>query len=539
MRTVPASNYNHALYNLPTFAELANLDHSELRALSYRIAQLHKRRISQLNPVDLAAYVTEKHQYGVHLHANNKLSLYGISERLQDIVFWRRIITKNADASRERQEVLAGKVGSHGQKYCSDLTLRKLEEREEQANRNFQMRSKAQHGVSAMSLNEVNAARNNKKYLLALALLEIAKVKDFKAFFITITCPKMARSLEAHNDLSIYEGVHEGAYRFLLAFWNSLSAYLRGKFELQVDLFGFRATEVHEDGCPHYHIILFCKPAMEHFLRKKLTKLFNDDPLRPTGYFESFEQEIIKELDFDNYNERTALNYALKLLFDDNQSAPEIQHERNERRRRSNHAIKVSRKRGVQFFGAEGLQQKLDLAKKAVKDNTACKELKEIGSKLIVDRKVPQHRQLRLAAMVNFILNDAPRLELTWEERKNKYGEVCKKVTGIRLSPVRPAPKRPDINKSSINNVVRIAGKAIHSYISADYMCFTGGPKSRILRVMHNTSRYRGGVITQKNPHRPSTHTLFKRWLIRRSRGSPATHRGPRAPPRVSRRGCG
>lgn len=531
MLTVPASDYNHNLYKLPTFAALSSLGHSELHALAYRIAQLHQRHIAQLNPVDLAAYVTEEHQYGVHFLANKKLSLDGISGRLQDAAFWRRVITKNADTSRERQEVLAGKVGSHGQKYCSDLTLRRLEEREELANRNFQMRSKAQHGVPVMSLNEVNDARNNKKYLLALALLEISKSRAFKAFFLTITCPERPRSFKSHNDIPSSAGAYDSAYKFLEEFFGSLNSYLREKFELHVDFFGFRATEVHEDGCPHYHIILFCKPAMEPFLRKKLAKLFNNDPLRPAGYFKKFEHEIIKELDTENHNERKAINYSLKLLFDDNQSTPEIQHERNEKRRRSKCAIKVSRKRRVQFFGVEGLQQKMDMAKKAVRDATADEKLKEIGRKLLVDRHDPQHNQIRLAAVVSFIQDDAPRLEFTWSNRVNKYGEATKTVTGIRLSPVNLAPRLLGTTQLSINTLINGISGTRRSSSSARNIFHAGRCKPRNLRVTHNTSRYRGSSISKRRLQSPSAYALIYSRLRSRSGSSPVTHRRSRAPP--------
>lgn len=538
MRTVPASDHNLAPHKFPTFAELANLGHSELHALAYRIAQIHQSRIALLAPADLASYVTAEHQYGVHLRVNKKHNLNGISERLQDVVFWRKIVHKKADTSRERQEVLSGKVGHHGQKYCSDLTLRILEEREELTNRKLQQLSKTQHGANPMSLDEITEARNNKKYLLALALLEVAKFRGFKTFFLTITCPSIFHSPEAHSKVSSAEGIYEAAYRFLTEFWGSLSATLRSNFTPHVDYFGLRATEVHEDGCPHYHIVLLCSPTVEPLLRKKLSKLFNEDPLRPADHFEKYSHEILKEHDQENHNERKLLNYSLKLLFDDNQSSPEIQQERNEKRRRSNHAIKASRKRTVQFFGVEGLAQKIAAVKNAARDNTAPEEVREIGRKLNIDRKDPRHNEIRLAAMVNFILNDAPRLELRWANRKNKYGEIIKKVSGVRLYRASRIPKLPSIAQQFLNAAMYRADREFKSYLSTRKDFFTGVSKLTNLRVTHNTSRYRRKFISKVKLHYPSAFALIYFWFNSRSRDSPATHRPSRAPPALAKFGC-
>lgn len=536
MRTVPASDYNHTPPKLPTFAELANFAHSELHALAYRIAQLHQRRIAQLIPADLEGYVREEHQYGVHFPANNKLSLNGLSERLQDVAFWRRIINKNADASRERQEVLSGKVGSLGQKYCSDATLRMLEEREELANRKFYMRSKAHQSAPAMSLNEIKHSRNNKKYLLALALLEISKLKAFKAFFLTITCPERLRAVKAHSEIATSEGAYDGAYRFLEEFWESLNTYLRGKFKLHFDYFGFRATEVHADGCPHYHIILFCKPEIEPFLRKKLAKLFDNDPLRPSEYFSNFEQGIIKEFDTDNYNERSLINYALKLFFDDNQSEPEKQQERNERRRRSKHAIKSARKRCVQFIGVEGIQQKMDMAKKSIRDNAADEEVKNIGRKLIVDRHNPQHNEIRLAAVVRFIQDDAPRIEFTWSSRENKYGEATRKATGIRLLPVNLTSSLPSATQTPANTFITGTNRVWQKNSSSRKATHTDRHKPRNTRVTHNTSRYRGTYISTRKLSSQSVFSLIHRRFRTRSWNSPVSQPHSRAPPSLKTR---
>jgi hypothetical protein len=537
MRIVSASIYSSALHKLPTFDELAELENDELHFLARRIAQIHKHKIAQLAPADLASYVTAEHQYGVRHHMRKTMTIDGISERLQTVDFWRKHINKKSDSSRERQKVLSGDVGHHGQEYCSDSTIRILEEREELANKKFELYLKTKHSVTPMSLADIAKARNNKKYLLALALLETAKLRRFKCFMLTITCPAIFHSPGAHSEVSSAEGVYDDAYRFLAVFWKSLSDTLRSNFITHVDYFGLRATEVHENGCPHYHIIFFCSPAVEPLLRKKLAKLFNEDPLRPTDHFENYSHEIIKELDHEEHPEKRPLSYTLKLLFDDNQSSPEIQQERNEKRRRSIHALKVSGKHAVEFFGVEGIQLKMDTAKKAARNGTGREAIIELGRKLIVDRNVPQHNQIRLAAIVNFIQNDAPRLELTWADRENKYGEVTKKVSSIRLCPARRIPALPSIAELFRNTSIRMACRALKSYLPARHGSFIGGSNLINPRVTHNTSRYRRKFNSKVKLHYPSAFALIYFWFSSRSRDSPATHRPSRAPPAIAKLG--
>lgn len=526
MRIVSTSKYDLPHCKFPTCAGLAKLGISDLDALASRLARVHQVRIKQLSPDELTSYATDEHQYGVHLRANNKSSTQSNLERLQDLAFWRRVVNRRADASREQQEILAGRVGRHGQRFCSDLTLKILEEREQISSRKLRDLAKTRKDAPVMTLEEITRARSNKKYLLARALLEVAKNSGFKAFFLTVTCPERPNQLDALDSLSS-EGIYDGAYEYLLKFWDSLSDYLRGRFKLQIDFYGYRVTEVHEDGCPHYHIILFCNPRIEPLLRKKIAKLFNDDVSRPTGYFDEYQHEIIKELDLQHGNEKALFNYSLKLLFDDNQSTPEIQHERNERKRRSKHAIKAARKRGVQFCGVEGLQQKMDMAKKSVRDNTACESLKAIGRKLIVDRHDPHHGQTRLAAVVNFIRHEAPRLELMRTEKKNKYGEVTRKVTGIRLCPVNRTSRLCSTSQSPINPFISW-GNRLQRFSKTNS---AGRPNPKKLRVTHNTSRYRWRYIPLRKRPSPSAYTLIPPQPRLRSGRLSTAHHPSRAPP--------
>lgn len=532
MRIVSASKYNSPCCKFPTYTGLAKLGNSELDALASRLARVHQSRIAQLSPAELTSYATGEHQYGVRLRTSTRSSTQANLERLQDLAFWRRVVNRHADASRERQEILAGRVGSHGQKFCSDLTLRILEEREQLADRKLRGLAKTRQAVPVTTLKEITRARSNKKYLLARALLEVAKNAGFKAFFLTVTCPERPIQLDAIASSSS-EGMYDGSYDYLLKLWDSLSDYLRGRFKPQIDFYGFRATEVHEDGCPHYHIILFCNPIIEPLLRKRIAKLFNDDASRPAGYFDKYQQDIIKELDLQS-NERALFNYSLKMLFDDNQSTPEIQHDRNEKRRRSNHAIKAARKRGVQFFGVEGLQQKMDMVKKSARDNTACSELKEIGRKLTIDRNDPHHNQTRLSAVVNFIRHEAHRLELIRTEKRNKYGEATTRVTGIRLCPAKQPPKLPNTGQSPINPFkdprsraqrYRSAGRKPHS---------ASRPNPRKMRVTHNTSRYIGHCTSLRNRRLLSSSPLIYAQPRRRSRRLSTAHHPSRAPPAQS-----
>lgn len=94
---------------------------------------------------------------------------------------------------------------------------------------------------------------------------------DYVADFLTITCP--SRMHAVHNSGKPNEKYDEtspkSANQYLSGQWAKKRAQLARD---NVDYYGFRVSEPHHDGTPHWHILIFVKPEQRQLMRDTIKR---------------------------------------------------------------------------------------------------------------------------------------------------------------------------------------------------------------------------------------------------------------------------
>lgn len=86
------------------------------------------------------------------------------------------------------------------------------------------------------------------------------------AEFITITCPSRMHPTSKGERNARYDGTTpREAQQYLCRQWAKMRA---AAHRAKLPVYGFRITEPHADGCPHWHLILFAQPEHLHKLRE-------------------------------------------------------------------------------------------------------------------------------------------------------------------------------------------------------------------------------------------------------------------------------
>lgn len=212
----------------------------------------------------LAAFVT---RYGITPPAEHIEDGPAIS-RMTDHLWWRRALRKTQARALEAEAIALGYVHKQGEIYASTATV---ERRAQQKKRN----------AETLDTTEATNMDTGEVYKLGeLAALSVAnprirrgelmtRIKGFEdmatglghvAEFVTITCPsKYHPKRTASNGRVIDNPKFQGftpreAQQYLTKTWASIRAKLHRS---GVRVYGFRITEAHHDGCPHWHLLLF------------------------------------------------------------------------------------------------------------------------------------------------------------------------------------------------------------------------------------------------------------------------------------------
>ena len=200
--------------------------------------------------------------------------------RLVCPVWWLRNLRKSHAQAREDAAIKAGLVHRRAAVYCSDDTVQR---RGEQVRRNkalmdgIEMVSESGEIATLSELaaaGMANAKNRRAELMTRIAGFEAAAVAAHRvADFLTLTCPsRMHSHLSSGACNPKYDGTTPAqAQRHLSDCWARVRAQLARD---GVRVFGLRVAEPHHDGCPHWHVILFVKPAQLVRLREVVRKYF-------------------------------------------------------------------------------------------------------------------------------------------------------------------------------------------------------------------------------------------------------------------------
>jgi hypothetical protein len=275
-----------------------------------------------------AACVAIVERYGFTPPDAKKLELPGILARLVEPVWWRRQVLKESLRAVENLAVAMGQVNRDGHVYVSRYTRAKLASRRERCRHLLDnMEAENQHGES-YSLAELaqlgvsnpwirrselmvringfekcsrwlghvgmfythtapseyhsnsdhyagHTPRDGQQYLTGLfsrirtEIARLAEWHDAKTGFIKFTTQgKIQKKRNFRRAIAGLAPIQKNAryVRIRDAFLRECEFIHTTRLLAGVKLYGFRVTEPHNDGCPHWHLLVFMPPEVEPYI---------------------------------------------------------------------------------------------------------------------------------------------------------------------------------------------------------------------------------------------------------------------------------
>ncbi len=205
-------------------------------------------------------------------------------------LWWRRGIRRLHARTIEDSAIGLGFVHARAEKYVSNANVRRrLGQKRRNAETLALVEAVNQDGYAETLANLAEKSTANptirRGELLARArgFEEIARGLEHAALFITVTCPSRMHAKRAVyrkgqpvrvRDNPAYDGsTPREAQQHLCKAWTKVRAFLHRR---GVRLYGFRIAEPHQDGAPHWHLLLFMAPPAVKPLREAITRYFLD-----------------------------------------------------------------------------------------------------------------------------------------------------------------------------------------------------------------------------------------------------------------------
>jgi len=216
--------------------------------------------------------------YGIEYKADIDL-VWSDFERFQDECWWRRQVRKIQ--ARELDEIARSMRIVHAKKQIYTSTNNVLNRRKQNA-RNRALMSEyiatnqegQEYTLQELSdLSVSNPEIRRSELMVRIAGFEkVADARDMVGEFYTLTCPSkyhpMLTSYQTYtengNKKKRFKGCYENpnykgaTVRDAQKYLSNLFARIRADLARRgIGVFGFRVSEAHHDGCPHWHLLLF------------------------------------------------------------------------------------------------------------------------------------------------------------------------------------------------------------------------------------------------------------------------------------------
>ncbi|WP_370678406.1 replication endonuclease [Comamonas sp. GB3 AK4-5] len=277
-----------------TGVRAADLGEEEIRALARKHADTARRLMARnagggawLTWQQLCELVAE---CGGKITPSKKLpGLEDWARRACDAFWWRRQLRRWATRSYESGAYDLGLIGARaGQWYCSNrAVVRRVQQVkasvammkntiiENDSGQQLNLWEVAQRSVSN------KAIRRGELMTRVRGCEEWALHSGLQGIFTTNTCPSRYHSqLKGGGKNPKWDGsLPDAGQAWLLETWQKL----RNKWSRdKVKVMGFRVAEPHHDGCPHWHMLLWCEPQHVEYvcesMRAQWLKDCGDEP---------------------------------------------------------------------------------------------------------------------------------------------------------------------------------------------------------------------------------------------------------------------
>jgi len=413
-------------YFPPPLNTLISLGNEQLCDVAHNIAKYHFVKQKALSPELIAEYCHSRHEYGIAIKQSSRHSLDGIMMRLRSEVYWRAQINHLADEHREHHAMRGKLLGDakHGlMPYCSDQTVQLFEDR--RANIHAKMQRSLATPSSGVTKSDIYAnserSRLNQLYLSVKAMERLAVSREYIWIMITLTCPpRFHPSSKSYDGSSLREGND-----FLNRLYRKLFKFIGKKYYANSDYFGLRVAEVHQDGCPHWHILFYCSDKMLIDLQSKLEQLLSGDG-RPEDYYKTYSNKILKT-QVEPGNETSPIGYVLKYLFP--RSTGNVSTTDTKTAKRVSYALKAAGVRQYQLIGAEGISTKVRALRKVASDPSAPANLKQLAATLVpkADEGVRS-----LQGMVDLLDHSSRDVKFIRESCLNRFREPTSRLSHLK-----------------------------------------------------------------------------------------------------------
>lgn len=419
--------------------KIAFYNESELTDLARMLASDHARYLQKLTQHEKRKHVDEYHSFGIRVARTKNCTLNSLCLRLSDKKWWRRQINKIADERREHLAQISKTLGKHAsQQCCSDATVQIMHERKKKTDEflsnSYKVVTKTLGSNAPVVFSLAEASKNNEKnrlnelFLDIKALEAIAGRRGWKWAFITLTAAP-----EYHSNPAIGRDSYNESYsarmanKSIAADWKSVQGSLKERgFKPSRDYFGFRVTEVHEDGCPHWHILMFYRDGILSCVSGAISRLYAD---RPGSYFAKNENNIIKKgLSKTDKGAASPASYIYNYLCGSFGGVDLCEPDLSVANKYKC-ALRAMGARRYQMFGVKSSRGKLR-GLSVVKNKPNCPEsIKKLADRVHVNAGVKNRNRKQLNARVSFFLGRAEDLEMIKECTINKFGEVVVRNT--------------------------------------------------------------------------------------------------------------
>ena len=206
----------------------------------------------------------------------------GILGRITDEYWWRTKLRRIQDQRLEQLQRDLHYVGGSSSAYLSDVTFRKREVRAHSNTETLEsLYAVAETDSGEKWLNLAEAAKGsqsnpvNRAAFMAVrikGMRELAESEGMQSAFITITVPSHFHSVLASGAPNP-KYVQGATASFANEWFKLVMSRIRADWQrFDLNPFGVRVAELHHDGCPHWHILLFAPKKQMQLIHRVVDK---------------------------------------------------------------------------------------------------------------------------------------------------------------------------------------------------------------------------------------------------------------------------